>query len=117
MRRVLFLAAWLISAGFVGADGPQDNNPDKVRPVPPPGIAVPKDTYAELRKGVIELEDEIDSLRESLAKKPALLAFLPDVQIFYNSVRYALKYNEFYSEKEFDIARKQLAQGRERARN
>jgi hypothetical protein len=88
-----------------------------VRPVPPPGIAVPRETRAELEKGVAELGKEIDSLRKDLAKKPALLELLPDVQIYYNAVRYALKYDEFYAKGEFDVARKHLKQGFERAAN
>ena len=110
MRRVVLLASLLFIAGFVKADGPQDNRVDNVRPVPPPGVAVPTETYAELKKGVDELAREIEDLRKSLAKKPALLEFLPDVQIYYNSVHYALKYNEFHFDKEFDVARKRPKQ-------
>lgn len=104
-------------ASITCADGPLDNLVDKVRPVPPPGIKIPADVHAELTKGVAELGKDIEALRKDLAKKPALLELLPDVQIFYNSVYYALKYNEFHSDKEFDVARKHLKQGHERARN
>lgn len=117
MRRISYLAAIFCIAGFAYADGPADNDPNKVRPVPAPGIKVPADTFTELKKGVVELGKEIESLRQDLAKKPALLELLPDVQIFYNSVYYALKYDEFYSDKEFDVARKHLQQGHERAKN
>lgn len=116
LRRISLFALLLSLAGFVYADGPLDNLPDKVRPVPPAGIEVPKAAYDELKKGVVALRTEIDDLRKTLAKKPALLEFLPDVEIYANSVYYALRYNEFYSEKEFDVARKHLQQGRERAK-
>src|SRR5205823_14551777 len=49
------------------------------------------------------------------AARPPLLELLPDVQIYHNAVRYALKYNEFYSDKEFVVARNLLRQGLERA--
>jgi hypothetical protein len=115
MRHGIFLATLLLIAGATFADGPEDNNPDKVRPVPPPGIAVPAGLRAELEAGVAALGQEIDDLRASLAKKPALLELLPDVQIFYNAVHYALKYNEFYGKQEFAVAKKHLEDGRKRA--
>src|SRR6188768_4092124 len=72
----------------VRADGPADNRPEKVRPVPPPGIAISETDRAELRAGVAELGKEIDALRAELNSKPAILELLPDVQIFHNAVRY-----------------------------
>ena len=47
---------------------------------------------------------------EVLRRKPALLELLPDVQIFYNAVHYALKYDEFFKPAEITVARKMLAQ-------
>src|SRR6266576_1950127 len=93
---------WLVGLTFflcstgVRADGLADNQPDKVRPVPPPGIAISETDRAELKAGVAELGKEIDSLRAELNSKPAMLELLPDVQIFQNDVRYALSYVEFY---------------------
>ncbi|MBI1830227.1 MAG: hypothetical protein HYR84_02105, partial [Planctomycetes bacterium] len=116
MKCISFIAVALFFTGFVHADGPKDNDPNNVRPVPAPGIAVPEPTYAELKKGIVEFRNEVADLRKALATKPALLPFMPDVEIFANSVYYALRYNEFYSEKEFDVAKKHLQQGRDRAR-
>ena len=105
--------ALLLSAAPIFADGPADNVPDKVRRVPPPGIAVPDAQRQELQAGVEALGKEIDELRSTLRDQ---LDLLPDVQIFYNAVRYALTYNEFYDAKEFAVAKKQLQLGRERAK-
>src|SRR5690349_19220892 len=58
------------------ADGPQDNIPEKVRPVPPPGIEVPASDRAEMEAPLAALGGEIDSLRESLKGKP-LAELLP----------------------------------------
>jgi pimeloyl-ACP methyl ester carboxylesterase len=99
----------------VFADGPQDNVPDKVRPVPPPGIAVAPADQTELEAGVAELGREIDSLRNELKSKPALVELLPDVQIYHNAVRYALTYNEFFNAREIPMAKALLKQGMERA--
>jgi pimeloyl-ACP methyl ester carboxylesterase len=97
------------------ADGPADNLADKVRPVPPPGVAIPDADRKELEGGVAELGKEIDELRSALAGKP-LLDLLPDVQIYHNAVRYALTYNEFFNLKEVPVAKTLLKQGMERAK-
>src|SRR4051812_47100213 len=60
------------------ADGPQDNVPEKVRPVPPPGVKVSEADSADLEQGIGALGKEIESLREQLQGKPSL-ELLPDV--------------------------------------
>jgi pimeloyl-ACP methyl ester carboxylesterase len=104
-----FALVLLGAVAFVRADGPADNLPDKVRPVPPPGVNVPDADRAELQAGVEALGREIDGLRTSLKGKPALLDLLPDVQIYYNAVRYALAYNEFFGTKETPTAKELTA--------
>jgi hypothetical protein len=102
-------------AAVASGDGPQDNQPDKVRPIPPPGIKIPDGDRAELEQGVAQLGKGIDELRQMLKGKPALLELLPDVQILYNAVRYPLTYDEFYDLKEIAVARQMLKTGRARA--
>jgi dienelactone hydrolase len=111
-----FLLCVFALTALLHADGPGDNLPDKVRPVPPPGISIDDADRAQLQAGVEALGKDIEQLRQDLKGKPALLELLPDVQIFHNAVRYALTYNEFYNPKEPALARKLLAQGAERAR-
>jgi dienelactone hydrolase len=101
-------------ATLLPADGPGDNLPEKVRPVPPPGIAIPDADRNELQTATDALGKEIERLRMDLKSKPALLELLPDVQIYHNAVRYALTYNEFYDPKEIKIAHKLLEPGRDR---
>jgi predicted esterase len=115
LRRLSFLL--LLFAATARADGPQDNIVDKVRPVPPLGIVVPAEVRDDLTAGLDSLGKEIDSLRFALKAKPALLELLPDVEVLYRAVSIALKYNEFYSPKEFPGAKKLLALGAERAKN
>lgn len=111
-RMVYTIAVLLLGLGATAA---QQNNPAAVKPVPPPGIAVPEPDRAELEAGIAALGKEIDGLRETLKKQPALLALLPDVQIFHNAARYALQYNEFFKPEEIAAAKRQLKQGMERA--
>ncbi len=122
MRNRWMLA--LLALPFVAvlyADGPNDNDPDKVKPIPPLGVEVPKDVADELQAGLDALGKDIEDLRKTLAKKPELLDLLPDVQIYYNAVHYGLKYQEFYGNKpedvarQFQVARDLLKQGKERA--
>jgi len=114
-RCVLIMVPLFVIAALLHADGPGDNLPDKVRPVPPPGIKIDDAVRSELQAGVDALGKEIEQLRQDLKGKPALLELLPDVQIFHNAVRYALTYEEFYDQKQTSIAHKLLAQGTERA--
>jgi len=109
------LAFAFVLAVAASADGERDNQVDNVRRIPPPGVAVPDADKAELTAGLEALGKEIDALRSELKGKPAL-ALLPDVQIFYKSVDWALRYNEFFNVKEIPVAKKHLKLGLERAK-
>lgn len=109
---LVILGLFSLSALVVTA---QQNNADQVRPIPPPGIAVPAADRTELEAAIAALGKEIEALRTELKGKPALLALLPDVQIYFNAARYALTYNEFYKPEEIKLAKTQLQQGMARA--
>jgi hypothetical protein len=111
--RYLVVLALFVTPAF--ADGERDNQVENVRKVPPPGVAVPEADKTELEAGLADLGKDIDALKGELKSKPALLALLPDVQIYHNSVRYALQYGEFFNVKEIPTAKKQLKTGKERA--
>ncbi len=83
--------------------------------VPPPGIAVPAEERVLLEKGIAELAGEIAALRKELAAKPALLAELPNVEIFHKSADWALRFDEFFEPKQIATAKDHLAQGMARA--
>ena len=88
----------------------------EVRPIPPPGVAIPEADRAELQTGVETLGKEIEALRKELPSKPELLALLPDVQIFHKAVDWALRFDEFMDVKEVPKAKALLAVGMERAK-
>jgi pimeloyl-ACP methyl ester carboxylesterase len=98
------------------ADGPQDNIPEKVRRIPAPGVKIPDADRERLQTDVDKLGEEIEALRGQLKGKASLLELLPDVQIFHNAVRYALKYDEFFDLKELGMARVLLNHGFDRAK-
>ncbi len=87
-----------------------------MRPIPPLGVEIPAADRTELESGIAALGKEIDALKIELKDKPKLLELLPDVQIFFNAVHYALKYNEILNLKEIPIAQTQLRKGIERAK-
>jgi hypothetical protein len=100
---------------------------NKVKRVPPAGVVVPPADRAELEAGVAELGKEIDALRKPArprsasgpaapSTQPAVADLLPDVQIFFNAVHYALKYDEFFNANEIGKAKVLLAEGMRRAK-
>jgi hypothetical protein len=88
----------------------------KTSRMPPEGIPIPSGIKSDLESGVSSLGHEIDDLKKSLQSQPSLLNLLPDVQIYYNAVRYALDDNIFYTTNDFSAARKLLDEGHTRAR-
>ncbi len=89
------------------ADGPADNNPDTVRPVPKPGVSIPLADLQELSNGTAKLGALLEPLRNN--KNYA------DVAIFHRAVRVALEDHEFNSPGEIPAAKKLLQVGIERA--
>ena len=98
---------------YAQAPRPQAGGADRMPRIPPRGVEVTPADRAELEKGVAQLGADIDALAKSLPDTQRDL--LPDAQIYYNAVRYALAYNEFFNLREISMARALLAQGLERA--
>ncbi len=117
MKKTLLCSLVLFSLALIGrADGPKDNLVENVRPVPPPGVAVPATDRAELEKTIAMLGKDIEFLQGELKAKPELLQLLPDVQIFHNAARYALTYNEFFKTNEIKLAKDMLKVGLDRVK-
>jgi hypothetical protein len=96
------------------ADGPADNIPDKVRPVPPPGIQIAEEVRAELSTESARLGADLNTLREDLGKRPTLRNRWADAAIFQKAVDWAVRYNEIFKTNEIASAREQLKAGRAR---
>ena len=109
ISRALFL---ILTIAFLRADGPADNRADNVRPVPPPGKEIAETDRADLSSGADRLAAQIKTLSSDTNKS----SLLPDVQIFFNAVDYALRYDEFLNgSNDIPVARKLLADGLKRA--
>jgi dienelactone hydrolase len=113
IKEIGFLALSLLVASALLADGQADNAPEKVRPVPPPGIAVPPAERDELEKELGTLQSAIVDLEQR--KEPLIRSLLPDVRIYPQAVAEALKYGEFFQAEELARARSLLKEGEERA--
>jgi hypothetical protein len=85
-----------------------------VKRTPPAGKAISADDRKALTEDKDNLGQEIEQLKSSLKGKH--LDLLPDVQIFFNAVHYALMYDEFFNVKETATARKLLKEGHERVK-
>ncbi|HVL15111.1 MAG TPA: prolyl oligopeptidase family serine peptidase, partial [Gemmata sp.] len=84
---LIFLAAAL-PALPAAADGPADNIPDNVRPIPPKGNPVAAEDLAEIKKGLAELQ--------TLIKEIGKHDLLPDVLNYEKAARWAIEYDEVY---------------------
>jgi dienelactone hydrolase len=114
MRHLLPLVLMAVAAF---ADGPKDNIPTAVRPIPPTdkALALPDADKATLPKELTDLRVAIDAAAKAQAKNPRLEEYLPDLEIFYKSVDWAVKYNEFFNKGEFKSAHDLIIEGKARA--
>lgn len=97
------------------ADGPKDNLVDNVRPIPPLGVDLPEADVKALTQGLADLRAAIDAAVKAQAKNPKLADLLPDVEIYYKAVDWALKYKEIHKATEVKPALEALAEGKQRA--
>lgn len=105
----------MLAASPSFADGPKDNIPTDVRPVPPAGIAVPEAERTALEAELKALRQAIDAAAKAQAKLPHLEDLLPDIEVYHKAVDWALRHNEFFKPEEFKAAHEQLAEGLGRA--
>src|SRR4051794_4549965 len=98
MKNQCFVSLLLLgfAASISSGDGPADNTANNVRRVPKLGIEVPADIGNELSTGLAELEQAIAPLRTN----PRAAPLLPDVLVYHKAVHDALKYHEFFDDKE-----------------
>lgn len=119
-HRAAFACLLLLLAPPVLADGPEDNIPENVRRIPPPGAAIADDARAGLTAQAAELRRKIDETAGAWRQQKndptaaRQLRYLPDVEIFWKAADWALRYDEFYDAKQADWARGQLTEGTQR---
>jgi len=119
MRPTLALLGCVVVASLVSAQPaglPAPTAPTTPpRRIPPPGLTLTTVEHAELTAGTTALGRDLEALGRELAKEPALLALLPDVEVLHKAVDWALRHDEFMAPKEIVTARHLLDLGRQRA--
>ena len=88
------LATLLLTIGLYAAE---------IRPVPPPGVPVPPNDKTDLEAGLPPARVEYPTT--------CGVKLVPDVQIFYDAVRFALENGEFFRPEEIARAKELLRQG------
>ncbi|HEX4148092.1 MAG TPA: hypothetical protein VHY20_03850, partial [Pirellulales bacterium] len=112
-QRAWIFACLLTIATTCRADGPRDNDPTAIRPIPPAGIEPSEADAALLRSSLNELGQ---ALRRLGSRKDAMTTeLLPDVEIFARAVSDALEYHEFFARADIDRAKKLLKLALQRA--
>jgi acetyl esterase/lipase len=112
-RTAAILFCLLLVPVSARADGPRDNQPENIRPIPPPGIEVPQADAQQLRRGLDELASALKRLGGR--RDTAVQELLPDVEIFARAVRDALDFHEFFAKGDVDRAKALIKLGLERA--
>jgi pimeloyl-ACP methyl ester carboxylesterase len=87
---------------------------DRIAP-PKSDVVFPEEVRAELENGLKELRAAIDLAGNSTSRDARLNVLLPDLEIYFKAVDWALRYDEFFKTNEFKIARELLAEGKRRA--
>ena len=111
MRTLLLIT--LLSATAL-ADGPKDNIPAAVRPIPPTdkSVALPEADRVSLAKELAELRSAIDAAAKAQAKNPRLEELLADIEIFHKAVDWAGRYDEYFKKDEFKTAHDLIVEGK-----
>jgi pimeloyl-ACP methyl ester carboxylesterase len=115
----LVLAAPLGAQALARKAGPAPEAPTptpNAGRLPPAGIKLYDTDRTELTEGVTALRRKIDAAaREIATKDPGLQLLLPDIEIYHKAVDWALRYDEFFDEKQIAVARHLLSEGVNRA--
>ena len=116
--RLTWLGVFVTAVAFLAlrstsADGPADNDPAKVKRIPPAGIEVPEGERDDLEDGLKKLKIAIDELAQK--KDARTQELLPDVMIYHKAVNDALTYHEFFKPQEINTAKSLLNDGLTRA--
>lgn len=96
--RIHALLITLLLASSLLADGPADNVPDKVRPIPPEGVQVP----TEKKQALLETAAAIDKQLTAVTKTQPIDR--AQVSVLTRAVRMTVEDGMFYTDKEVDQA-------------
>ncbi len=90
--------------------------PAHERTAPPPGLRIADADRARLELFVTTLGQDLDALRARAKSDARVGELLPDVEVFYKAVDWALRYDEFFRSNEVALADNLLRLGTARAK-
>ncbi|KAA5540740.1 prolyl oligopeptidase family serine peptidase [Roseiconus nitratireducens] len=118
MTRFLFVLICLCFVGVCRGDGPADNDATSVRPIPPPGIELPKQQAEHLRQRCLSVREawstQVQQVHdragrgnrfekaENERRLAALTDLAAEILVFPRAVELALEFDQFHHER--DIA-------------
>jgi dienelactone hydrolase len=111
-RFFVFLVVFTVCCAPVFA---QQGTLPAIKRIPPEGVQVGDNDRDELGANLLVLGKAIDNLQQK--RDPFITNLLPDVQIYYKAVDYAIKYQEFFSQKDVAAGKKILLEGLARAKS
>ncbi len=113
MKTSLACVLLFVCFSSLRADGPADNRPDSVRPIPPPGIELSREVAGELRSAAQRLRKRLAQFASS-SPSPADTLHRDLCEVIPRAVEITLDTGMFYSDKEVDQARDLLELGETR---
>jgi dienelactone hydrolase len=115
-RLPLFAAIVVALAATPGfADGPKDNIPAKVRPIPKIGIELRAAQKADFAERMTQFQGLLDKLQAKKDRRTQEL--LPDVEIYYRAVRTNIDHRELFGKGDINNAAVLTNEGRFRAQD
>lgn len=108
LRWLAILFSCTVSPTLMAWDGPADNHPNQVRPIPPPGIAIPEATRTQLLQRTA-------AIRQSVAQQPGDEDDAAQVLVFARAIEMTLETGMVYSEQELAQLDQVLEEGERRA--
>lgn len=103
----------LINQALTFGDGPADNQPVKVRPIPPPGIELSREEREKLLTAVEKQQQRLQQLAHPNLS-PVEVRKRELCEVLSRGVRMTVATNMFYSDAEIESAHELLALGAER---
>ena len=85
-------------------DGPDDNRPDQVRPIPPPGTDIPDATVAALAWRCKAVRTQWQTLMGRQEDASRLRDLAAEILVFPRAVELAIEFNQFYKPNEPELA-------------
>ncbi len=102
-------------------DGPKDNLPDSVRPIPPSGISIDASARQALLWRCKAIRTQWQSLlstkaeeKRSQQRQDEIRSLEPEVLVFPRAVELAIEFNQFYKQKELQAASNLLDEAAQR---